>query len=170
MTHWIVKVKLSFLIIGLACIGFSAWRLNRSRAPMPQDGGVWDLGLLSDSEEGSLVSARSLSNWVQSRKHVKKYVLKWRYPNPSPGWCQWVYTYNRSKGTLKVECSLSSVGPQPGWEYGNVTDDIISQVASRPDRVLLYSSWRDNTLLRQLGCSVTAKDIHTGEIRTYPPL
>jgi hypothetical protein len=52
----------------------------------------------------------------------------------------------------------------------NVTDDILSQVASLPDRVLRNSSLLDRTLLRKLGCSFTQTDIHTGEIRTYPPL
>jgi hypothetical protein len=117
--HRVGKVKLSLLIIGLACIGFSVWQLNSPKShipPMPHDGGVWDLGLLTDSAEGSLVSARSLSEWVQSRQQVKKYVLKWRYPypNPSPSWWQYSYTYTRSKGTLKVECFLSGAGPQAG--------------------------------------------------------
>jgi hypothetical protein len=168
-THWIDRVKLSLLIIGLACIGFSTWRLNSSRTPpMPHEGGVWDLGLLpmDSSMEGSITASRSLSDWVESHDNLKQFVLKWRYPDPnsSSGWCQRVYTYTRSNRTLKVEWSRSSAGPQVVWVYNKITDGIIWQVA-----INLRTSLLNQILVRELGCSLTETDINTGETRTYPP-
>jgi hypothetical protein len=169
--NWINRLKLSVLIVGLTCIGIAEWRLNSWRTPMPHHAGVWDLGLIPmDSRETSIIASRSLSNWVQSRKDMKQFVLKWQYPDPwypdpSPTWYQNAYIYNRSSGTLKIWGYLDDVGAKPGCEYGNVTDEIISQVANRWNSTLL-----DSNLLRQLGCSFTDRDIHTGEKRTFPPL
>lgn len=142
-------------------IGAVAWSLTRSESDGSQFSGVLDkygvrdLGLLTvdDKRAGMtqmspIIASRALSDWVQADPRRREFAVKWRYPNPAPGWAQWVLTYNRPQGTLKVECSLYLYGPQGGSQYSGVTDAILAKVANRPTGSLL-----DYALLTQLGCS-----------------